>query len=143
MNYAIKKLQKELQELQSETDLPFTVGLDQEDSLFRWNVVIIGEEGTLYEGAILNAQISFPQNYPFEPPQMKFTQKMFHPNIFPDGRVCISILHKPEIDVTNEQERLDEKWRPVLGVKEIVLSVLCVLYEPNLDSPANVDAAKR
>jgi ubiquitin-conjugating enzyme E2 G1 len=67
---------------------------------------------------------------------------MFHPNIFPDGQVCISILHKPEIDVTNEQERLDEKWRPVLGVKEIVLSVLCVLYEPNLDSPANIDAAK-
>lgn len=40
--------------------MPFTVGLDQEDNLFKWNVAIIGEEGTLYEGAVLNAQISFP-----------------------------------------------------------------------------------
>jgi ubiquitin-protein ligase len=68
MNYSIKKLQKELQELQLENDLPFTVGLQEEDSLFKWNVVIIGQENTLYEGSILNALIVFPQNYPFEPP---------------------------------------------------------------------------
>lgn len=86
--------------------------------------------------------IEFPNNYPFEPPKMKFIQKMFHPNIFADGTVCISILHAPGVDQTNEQERQDEKWKPVLGVREIVLSVICVLYEPNLDSPANVEAAK-
>lgn len=67
---------------------------------------------------------------------------MFHPNIYADGQVCISILHKAEVDVTNEQESLSEKWKPVLGVKEIILSVLCVLYEPNTNSPANVDASK-
>jgi ubiquitin-protein ligase len=55
MNYSIKKLQKELQELQLENDLPFTVGLQDEDNLFKWNVVIIGQENTLYEGSILNA----------------------------------------------------------------------------------------
>ncbi len=102
MNYAIKKLQRELKELQTESDLPFTVGLQDDDNLFKWSIVIIGQEGTLYEGTILNAEITFPNNYPFEPPQMKFTQKMFHPNIFKDGNVCISILHKPEVDLTNE-----------------------------------------
>ena len=75
------------------------------------------------------------------PPKMIFTKKMWHPNIYPDGRVCISILHPPEIDSFNEQETLDEKWRPVLGVREIVLSVLSIINEPNLDSPANVEAA--
>lgn len=75
------------------------------------------------------------------PPRMVFLNKMWHPNIFPDGRVCISILHPPQIDVTNEQETLDEKWRPVLGVKEIILSVLSIINEPNLDSPANIEAA--
>lgn len=60
MNYAVKKLQKELKELQEENDLPFTVGLQDDDNLFRWNIVIIGQENTLYEGTILNAEITFP-----------------------------------------------------------------------------------
>ena len=75
------------------------------------------------------------------PPKMKFISKMWHPNIYPDGKVCISILHPPELDHTNEQETLDEKWRPVLGVRQVVLSVLSMITAPNLDSPANVDAA--
>ena len=36
---------------------------------------------------------------------------------------------------------MDEKWKPVLGVKEIILSILSILSEPNTDSPANVEAA--
>ena len=41
----------------------------------------------------------------------------------------------------NSQELLSEKWRPILGVKEIVLSVLSMLSSPNLESPANMEAA--
>ena len=41
----------------------------------------------------------------------------------------------------NSQELLSEKWRPILGVKEIVLSVISMLCSPNLESPANLDAA--
>ena len=33
---------------------------------------------------------------------MHFLTKMWHPNIYPDGKVCISILHPPEIDQFNE-----------------------------------------
>ena len=66
---------------------------------------------------------------------------MFHPNIYPDGNVCISILHKPGKDEFNEQEKENEKWRPSLGAEEILLSVISMLNDPNCDSPANVDAA--
>ena len=41
----------------------------------------------------------------------------------------------------NQQELVSEKWRPILGVKEIVLSVVSMLSAPNLESPANVEAA--
>ena len=41
----------------------------------------------------------------------------------------------------NSQELISEKWRPILGVKEIVLSVLSMLSAPNLESPANMEAA--
>lgn len=94
MSFAAKKLQKELVELQSESEVPFTVGLINEEDLFKWTVVIMGQEDTLYEGSILQATIEFPYDYPYNPPKFKFTQKMFHPNIYTDGQVCISILHK-------------------------------------------------
>jgi ubiquitin-protein ligase len=44
------------------------------------------------------AKLSFPQDYPLNPPKMKFSSEIFHPNIYPDGRVCISILHPPGND---------------------------------------------
>ena len=45
---------------------------------------------------------------------MKFTTKGFwHPNVYPDGRVCISILHEAKEDPMNQMEKLSEKWRPI------------------------------
>ena len=35
------------------------------------------------------------------------------------------------------------RWRPVLGVEQILVSVLSMLNAPNIDSPANVDAGVR
>jgi len=72
---------------------------------------------------------------------MKFTTEMWHPNIYTDGKVCISILHKPGVDVYNPQEKAEERWRPVLGVEQILVSVISMLNDPNCDSPANIDAA--
>jgi ubiquitin-conjugating enzyme E2 G1 len=72
---------------------------------------------------------------------MKFITEMWHPNVFPDGKVCISILHKPGVDEFNPQEKAEERWRPVLGVEQILVSVISMLNDPNCDSPANVDAA--
>jgi len=42
----------------------------------------------------------------------------------------------------NPQERLDEKWNPILTMEAVIMSVNSMLVDPNLDSPANVDAAK-
>lgn len=61
--------------------------------------------------------------------------------VYPDGRVCISILHAPGVDAFNAAESADERWRPILGVEQVIVSVMAMLNEPNIDSPANVDAA--
>lgn len=66
---------------------------------------------------------------------------MWHPNIYSDGKVCISILHSPGNDPFNEQEKAEERWRPVLGVEQILISVISMLNDVNCDSPANIDAA--
>ncbi|UMM15157.1 hypothetical protein L5515_002700 [Caenorhabditis briggsae] len=72
---------------------------------------------------------------------MRFTCGIFHPNIYPDGRVCISILHAPGDDPTG-YESSNERWSPVQSIEKILLSVVSMLAEPNDESPANVNAAK-
>lgn len=57
--------------------------------------------------------------------------------------MCISILHPPGEDRYNEQESADERWRPILGVESIIVSVISMLSDPNDESPANIDAAVR
>lgn len=82
--------------------------------------------------------IYFSSDYPLNPPKMSFLCEMFHPNIFPDGRVCISILHSPGDDPLG-YESSSERWSPVQSVEKILLSVVSMLAEPNDESPANVD----
>ena len=62
-------------------------------------------------------------------------------SVYPDGKVCISILHPPGTDAMNSQESADERWRPILGVEAIIVSVISMLNSPNIESPANLDAA--
>ena len=53
---------------------------------------------------------------------------MFHPNIFPDGTLCLDIIQ--------------DKWKPIYTVGTILMSIQSLLTDPNNDSPANVDAAR-
>lgn len=55
--------------------------------------------------------------------------------------MCISILHPAGTDEHNSQEKAEERWRPILGVEAIITSVISMLNDPNIDSPANLDAS--
>ena len=76
-------------------ELGASVGLENDDDLFKWNVIFEGPENTIYEGGYFKAVLDFPDDFPNNPPVMTFKTKMFHPNIYSDGKVCISILHAP------------------------------------------------
>lgn len=64
----------------------------------------------------------------------------FHPNVYPSGAVCISILHPPEDDKYG-YESASERWSPVQSPETILISVISLLHSPNDESPANVEAA--
>ncbi|XP_075514116.1 ubiquitin-conjugating enzyme E2 7-like isoform X3 [Primulina tabacum] len=105
-------LQKQLKDLCKHPVDGFSAGLLDESNLFEWSVTIIGPPDTLYEGGFFNAIMSFPANYPNSPPTVKFTSEIWHPNVYPDGKVCISILHPPGDD-PNGYELASERWSPV------------------------------
>uniref|UniRef100_A0A8C5RJ70 Ubiquitin conjugating enzyme E2 R2 n=1 Tax=Laticauda laticaudata TaxID=8630 RepID=A0A8C5RJ70_LATLA len=90
--------------------------------------------------SLFQAHIKFPIDYPYSPPTFRFLTKMWHPNIYENGDVCISILHPP-VDDPQSGELPSERWNPTQNVRTILLSVISLLNEPNTFSPANVDAS--
>ncbi|TPX36922.1 hypothetical protein SmJEL517_g01083 [Synchytrium microbalum] len=116
----------------------FIVNLKDED-IFEWEVGIIGAPTTVYEGGYFLATIKFPQDYPFNPPTFSFNDSFWHPNVYADGRICISILH-PAGEDEHGYERPEERWNPTQTVESILLSIVSLMSAPNCDSPANVDA---
>eukprot|EP01118_Nematostelium_gracile_P001365 TRINITY_DN113_c0_g1_i1.p1 TRINITY_DN113_c0_g1~~TRINITY_DN113_c0_g1_i1.p1 ORF type:complete len:253 (+),score=82.71 TRINITY_DN113_c0_g1_i1:99-761(+) len=139
MTQASGRLAKELKELNKNPVGGFKVDLTNEENLFEWTVWIEGPQGTDYEGGTFKAAISFPEDYPIAPPTLRFVSDFYHPNVYPDGKVCISILHTP--DPMNPEERPEETWRPIQTVESILVSVCSMLADPNFSSPANVDAS--
>ncbi len=67
------------------------------DNLLTMKALIIGPENTPYEGGFYIFKIDLPNNYPFNPPKFTFLTRYdnvrFHPNLYVNGYVCLSILN--------------------------------------------------
>ncbi|KAI9765505.1 MAG: Ubiquitin-conjugating enzyme E2 7 [Geoglossum simile] len=138
---ASRRLMHEYRALTIDSPDGITAGPIDEDNVFEWEAMIQGPEETPFEGGIFPATLTFPRDYPLSPPSMRFTCEVFHPNVYPSGLVCISILHPPGDD-PNHYEQASERWSPIQSVEKILISVMSMLAEPNDESPANVEAAK-
>ena len=89
----------------------------------RWNVVMFGANGSLYESGIFKLVMIFCHEYPYKPPQIKFLSRIFHPNVSLDGTVCPKILQR--------------NWSPATTVNLITESIILLLDNPCLDDETN------
>jgi ubiquitin-conjugating enzyme E2 I len=104
------------------------VGSDGEVTLTSWDCIIPGKDGTIWEGGCYPVEITFSNSYPAKPPRVAFPKGFYHPNIYPSGTVCLSILNE------------DEQWRPSITLKQILIGVQDLLNNPNEKSPAQSEA---
>lgn len=112
----------------------------ENDNIFSWNIgVMVLNKDSIYHGGYFKAQMKFPHDYPFKPPTFRFTPPIHHPNVYKDGKLCISILHTAGDQTSQEPDA--ETWSPVQTVESVLISIISLLEDPNVDSPANVDAA--
>ncbi|CDW53133.1 UQ con domain containing protein [Trichuris trichiura] len=96
--------------------------------LMKWKAVIFGPKDTPYEDGIFMLEMIFNDQYPIKPPQVRFTSRMFHPNVYADGTLCLDILQGA--------------WSPSYDVEAVLTSVQSLLDDPNPSSPANAEAAR-
>ncbi|XP_058107161.1 ubiquitin-conjugating enzyme E2 19-like [Magnolia sinica] len=122
----LKRLQSELMALMMCGD-PGISAFPEGDNIFCWKGTISGSKDTVYEGMIYKLSLSFPSDYPFKPPKVKFETMCFHPNVDVYGNICLDILQ--------------DKWSSAYDVRSVLLSIQSLLGEPNNDSPLNTQAA--
>eukprot|EP01080_Neovahlkampfia_damariscottae_P012835 gene12835-7185_t len=99
-------------------------GLDGSQDITKWECGVPGKQGTIWEGGEYKVVLYFPSNYPVKPPICKFEPAIFHPNVYDDGKICLSII--------NEYEN----WKPSITVKQILVGIQDLLNNPNPKSPA-------
>lgn len=83
---------------------------------------------TPFEDGTFKLLLTFDESYPNKPPSVKFLSRMFHPNVYASGELCLDILQN--------------RWSPTYDVSAILTSVQSLLNDPNSASPANVEAAQ-
>ncbi|KAJ5795134.1 MmgE/PrpD [Penicillium paradoxum] len=112
-----------------------------DDDIFNWDVaLIVTNPDSMYYGGYFKASMTFPSNYPYAPPKFCFLKPLHHPNIYTNGKLCISILHPPGEDEMSG-ELASERWSPAQRVESVLISILSLLDDAEPSSPANVDAA--
>ncbi|KAK9764212.1 SUMO conjugating enzyme Hus5 [Basidiobolus ranarum] len=101
---------------------------DNSLDLMTWHVGIPGKASTPWENGVYKLVMAFTEDYPSKPPKCKFAPPLFHPNVYPSGTVCLSILNE------------DEGWKPAITIKQILLGIQDLLNDPNPNSPAQSEA---
>lgn len=117
----------------------FHIELD-DDNIFLWNIgIMVLNKDSMYHGGYFKGQMRFPPDFPFAPPTFRFTPAIYHPNVYRDGRLCISILHQGGDPTSDEPD--SETWSPAQTVESVLISIVSLLEDPNVNSPANIDAS--
>jgi len=89
-----------------------------------------GPSGTPYEGGTYDVSIKIPNEYPFKPPVMKFTTKIWHPNVSSQtGAICL--------------DTLSTGWSPVLTIKSAMISLQSLLSSPEPKDPQDAVVANQ
>ena len=60
-----------------------------DNNILVWQAVIFGPDDTPWEGGTFKLLLEFTEDYPNKAPSVRFLTKMFHPNIYNDGQICL------------------------------------------------------
>jgi ubiquitin-protein ligase len=105
-----------------------------EDNILKGYALIIGQKNTPYGYGYYFFEFTFPDNYPFSPPVVRYLTNdgtmRFNPNLYTNGKVCLSLLNTWSGD----------SWTSCQTINSILLTLSIVLCEnPLLNEPGVQD----
>lgn len=120
---------KELASLKKSPPKDVEISLPNESQLCEWDVNLTGPDSSPYAGGKFQLAFKFPETYPFKPPSINFTTKIYHPNVKTDtGEICAAILY--------------DEWSPTLNATHCLDVLMNMLKSPSADSPLEEEIAK-
>jgi ubiquitin-conjugating enzyme E2 Z len=126
-----RRVMMDMKVIQSEETKSLRIFYQQnEDNLYKGIALIFGPGETIYHNLPVLLEIEFPQDYPFSNPKVKFLtsdgRTRFHPNLYVEGKVCLSILGTWQ----------GPSWTSVMTLRTVLLSIMGLLdEEPLLHEP--------
>lgn len=123
-----KRIAQEIREFEKNNSENITAAPINNNNIFKWSGTLIGPKDTPYEDGVFVLSINFPKDYPFKPPKINFSTKIYHPNINSSGSICLDILNT--------------QWSPALTLLKTLLSISSLLTDPNPDDPLVPEIAK-
>ena len=126
-----KRLMKEIQNAKSSIMEQQGIFYEFDDAnMMIGRAMIVGPEQTPYEGCLLCFDIRYPNDYPFSSPSVRITTSdgmtRFHPNLYIDGKVCLSILGTWQ----------GPSWAPVMTISTVLSTIQSLLEEnPLVNEP--------
>ena len=122
-----RRLMRDLKRMR--TDPPEGVAAEPfNNDIMQWNAAIFGPEDTPWEDGCFQLKLEFTSEYPDKAPVVKFITKIYHPNVYADGSICLDILQN--------------QWSPMYDISAILTSIQSLLTDPNPNSPANPEASR-
>ena len=117
---AAQRIAKELENLKKDPPANCSAG-PVGDDIFHWQATLMGPGESPFEGGVFFLDINFPSDYPYKPPRVTFSTKIYHPNINSSGGICLDILK--------------DQWSPALTISKVLISICSLLDDPNPDDP--------
>ena len=121
-DYAVKRLISDIKDLKKNNLSKEGIYYEHDESnILRGYALIIGSKDTPYEYGNFLFIFDFPEDYPHSPPTVKFSTNdgivRFHPNLYRNGKVCLSILNTWK----------GEQWTGCQTIRSVLLTVASIL----------------
>ncbi|XP_008055942.1 ubiquitin/ISG15-conjugating enzyme E2 L6 [Carlito syrichta] len=121
------RVAKELEDLQKAPPQYLRNLYSDDANVLVWYALLLPDQPP-YHLKAFNFCISFPEEYPFRPPKVKFTTKIYHPNVDENGHVCLPIIS-------------NENWKPCTKTCQVLEALNVLVNKPNLREPLRVELA--
>jgi len=97
-----------------------------EQNILRGYACILGPKDSLYANGAYFFRLDFPKDYPYKPPKLTYRTNdgitRFHPNLYRNGKVCLSILNTWK----------GEQWTSCQTIKTILLTLVSLFHNKPL-----------
>ena len=133
---SLKRISEELEILNRNPiiNIGLTVGLIDDDNLYKWKASFVGPKDSSYTGGLFYLEIIFPKDYPNNAPEIHFKTPIYHPNVN---------NHKSDKEALGNVRFSDiTSWNPSISMRKVLIDLYAIFYLANPEYSQSLKIAK-